>query len=309
MSVTHLRYVALSVPPADTDSALAFYHAFGLQSNKLDGVINLTCADTNETALKLISGGDKKRLQYVALGTTEAGLEAVKARLQSMDIPLESAGCCEVEHGICFRDPCGIQYNVSICARPQPLAALPAVQMNTPGNTVRTNEGVLPPKSQIGPVKPLRLGHCLLFSPNVTQSVAFVETVLGMHLSDRAEDVVAFTHCDGGSDHHVIAFAKSAGIGFHHASFEVATPDDVGLGDSKMAVQGYEQGWGFGRHSIGSNFFYYVRDPWGSYLEYYCDMDYIADSAAWQPTNWPLEDSLHSWGPNPPADFVHNYEV
>jgi Glyoxalase/Bleomycin resistance protein/Dioxygenase superfamily len=130
-----------------------------------------------------------------------------------------------------------------------------------------------------------------------------------MRLSDRSEDVVAFTHCQGGSDHHVIALAKSSGIGFHHASFMVGTPDEVGLGGCRMREKGHEKGWGFGRHAIGSNFFHYIRDPWGSYVEYYSDIDYIADSDSWEPGNWPLEDSLHTWGPNPPADMVHNYEL
>ena len=56
------------------------------------------------------------------------------------------------------------------------------------------------------------------------------------------------------------------------------TPDEVGVGGCRMIEKGHVQGWGFGRHAIGSNFFHYVRDPWGSYVEYYSDIDYIADS-------------------------------
>ena len=67
--------------------------------------------------------------------------------------------------------------------------------------------------------------------------------------------------------------------------------------------------WGFGRHTIGSNFFHYIQDPWGSWFEYYSDMDHIADYSLWTPTNYAMEDSLASWGPEVPHDFVHNYEV
>ena len=67
--------------------------------------------------------------------------------------------------------------------------------------------------------------------------------------------------------------------------------------------------WGFGRHTIGSNFFHYIQDPWGSWFEYYSDMDHIDDHALWTPTNYELEDSLASWGPAVPVDFVHNYEI
>jgi len=77
-------------------------------------------------------------------------------------------------------------------------------------------------------VKPLRLGHLLLFTPDVSRSVAFFTEALGMGLADRSQDIIAFCCTKGGSDHHVLAFAKSPGIGFHHASFQVADPDEVG---------------------------------------------------------------------------------
>ena len=56
-------------------------------------------------------------------------------------------------------------------------------------------------------------------------------------------------------------------------------------------------------------FFHYIQDPWGSWFEYYSDMDHIDDYALWTPTNYEMEDSLASWGPALPSDFVHNYEV
>ena len=38
-------------------------------------------------------------------------------------------------------------------------------------------------------------------------------------------------------------------------------------------------------------------------------MDHIDDHTLWTPTNYAMEDSLASWGPDVPHDFVHNYEV
>jgi hypothetical protein len=106
-----------------------------------------------------------------------------------------------------------------------------------------------------------------------------------------------------------VAFAKSLGIGFHHASFQVADPDQVGRGGRALADKTKKGDWGFGRHTIGSNFFHYIQDPWGSWFEYYSDMDHIDDYALWTPTNYAMADSLASWGPAVPADFVHNHEV
>lgn len=68
-------------------------------------------------------------------------------------------------------------------------------------------------------------------------------------------------------------------------------------------------GLGFGRHSIGSNFFYYVTDLWGGHAGYYSDMDFTRDSDTWQARNWPLEDALPNWGSSPPAESTVNHEV
>jgi len=130
-----------------------------------------------------------------------------------------------------------------------------------------------------------------------------------MGLADQAQDVIAFCCTSRHSDHHVLAFAKSPAVGFHHASFQVNDPDEVGRGGRRLAQMAGKGDWGFGRHTIGSNFFHYIQDPWGSWFEYYSDMDYIEDYALWTPTNYALEDSLANWGPRVPADFVHNYEV
>jgi hypothetical protein len=140
-------------------------------------------------------------------------------------------------------------------------------------------------------------------------SVKFVTEGLGMGLSDQAQDIIAFTCARKNSDHHVVAFAKSPGVGFHHVSLMVCDPDEVGRGGRALLAKAGKGDWGFGRHTIGSNFFHYIQDPWGSWFEYYSDMDYIDDYALWQPTNYGMEDSLASWGPEVPHDFVHNYEV
>ena len=50
-------------------------------------------------------------------------------------------------------------------------------------------------------------------------------------------------------------------------------------------MSGYAAGWGFGRHVLGSNYFHYVRDPWGSYCEYSAGMDYVPCGVNWEPTD------------------------
>jgi catechol 2,3-dioxygenase len=90
---------------------------------------------------------------------------------------------------------------------------------------------------------------------------------------------------------------------------DVGAVHEIGLGAMQMAGKGYAAGWGLGRHVLGSNYFHYVRDPWGSYSEYSADMDYIPADHDWRSGDHPGEDSFFLWGPNPPEDFVRNYEI
>jgi hypothetical protein len=60
---------------------------------------------------------------------------------------------------------------------------------------------------------------------------------------------------------------------------------------------------------LGSNYFHYVQDPWGSFAEYSCDIDYIAAAQPWEAKHHQPEDSFYLWGPEPPADFTTNLEA
>jgi catechol 2,3-dioxygenase len=52
-----------------------------------------------------------------------------------------------------------------------------------------------------------------------------------------------------------------------------------------------------------------VQDPWGSFCEYSSDIDYIPKTTQWEAGDHAPEDSFYLWGPNPPDDFVINYEA
>ena len=61
-------------------------------------------------------------------------------------------------------------------------------------------------------------------------------------------------------------------------------------------------------HVLGSNYFHYVRDPWGSFSEYSCDIDYIPKDERWPAADHKPEDSFYLWGPDVPREFTINYE-
>jgi catechol 2,3-dioxygenase-like lactoylglutathione lyase family enzyme len=291
----------------DIKPGVAFYTDAGLVSDVADDVARFRCEGQDRDSIVLLGGYPRKRLHHISLRAEDlAGIAAA--------VPLHGGAVVSPpegfeNNGLWVTDPHGMTIHLSERpADPELTAAASPFEVNGPGRVVRERRSAVLPLSSYFPARPLRLGHVLMFSPNVPQSVAFVTGALGMGLADRAEDVIAFTCARSNSDHHVVAFGKSEGVGFHHASFQVYDPDEVGRGGRALLAKAGRGDWGFGRHTIGSNFFHYIQDPWSSWFEYYSDMDHIDDYSLWTPTNYALVDSLASWGPKVPDDFVHNYE-
>jgi catechol 2,3-dioxygenase len=286
---------------------MRFYSDAGLLATRDGEVARFRCAGQDRDTIVLLGGYPRKRLHHLSLRADD--LEGI-AKL----VPLSGGKVVDApegfeDNGLWCLDPHGMRIHLSDRPSDPAFSSVSAFEINGPGRVVRKCRSAILPGASYGPVKPLRLGHILVFSPDVSRSVEFMTKVLGMGLADRAQDIIAFCCARKESDHHVVAFAKSPGIGFHHASFQVADPDEVGRGGRALLTKAGRGDWGFGRHTIGSNFFHYVQDPWGSWFEYFSDMDYIDDYALWTPTNYGMEDSLANWGPPAPSDFVHNYEV
>lgn len=306
MPVTGLLSYTLEVP--DVERGVRFYTDAGLTATREGDRAIFACKSQDRASIVLLGGAERKRLHHVHLRAE--GLEEIAANAQEHGGQVMDAPSGFADDGVWLSDPHGMLYYLSEHAADPDLAQMPdSFSINGPGRIVRKHRSAILPQKAYDRVRPLRLGHVLLFTPDVMRSVDFVTNALGMGLADRAQDVIAFTCARANSDHHVIAFAKSDGIGFHHASFQVADPDEVGRAGRALLAQSGLGDWGFGRHTIGSNFFHYIQDPWGSWFEYYSDMDYIEDYALWTPTNYEMEDSLASWGPDVPDDFVHNYEI
>ena len=297
--------VTLEVP--DIAPGVKFYTDAGMIATVENDVARLRCEPQDRDSIVLIGGAPRKRLHHISLRAD--GLDAIAALVpQHGGAVIEAPKGFEAA-GLWIRDPHGMVIHLSDRPSDTELTAGQAFEVNGPGRVVRKRRSAVLPRSAYPPAKPLRLGHILVFTPDVPRSVEFMTEALGMGLADHAQDIIAFTCARKDSDHHVVAFAKSPGVGFHHTSFQVADPDEVGRGGRALVEKAGRGEWGFGRHTIGSNFFHYIQDPWGSWFEYYSDIDYIDDYALWTPTNYAMEDSLASWGPAVPSDFVHNYEI
>ena len=305
MPVLGALSVTLEVP--SVDEGVRFYTDAGLEAAVEGEVARLRCKGQDRDSIVLLGGAPRKRLHHIALRAD--GLDVMAVRVSEHGGRVTQAPAGFESNGLWVEDPHGMLIHLQERPADPELEAAPSYEINGPGRIVRTRRSAMRPGATYAPVKPLRLGHVLVFSPDVLKSVAFVIEALGMGLADHAQDVIAFCCARRDSDHHVVAFAKSPGVGFHHTSFQVTDPDEVGRGGRMLTQKAGNGDWGLGRHTIGSNFFHYIQDPWGSWFEYYSDMDHIDDYALWTPTNYAMDDSLANWGPEVPKDFVHNYEL
>jgi catechol 2,3-dioxygenase-like lactoylglutathione lyase family enzyme len=305
MAVLGMMSYTLEVP--SIEEGVRFYTAAGLRAD-IDGeVARLICSGQERASVELRGGYARKRLHHLTLRADDLDGIAARAPRAGGKVLTAPDGCSA--DGLWLADPHGMLIHlVDVPADPPQVIETPFA-INAPGHIVRNRRSAMLPGASYGPAKPLRLGHVLVFTPDVMASVAFKTEALGMGLADRAQKIIAFCCARKNSDHHVVAFAKSPGVGFHHGSFQVRDPDEVGRNGRALVTHAGKGDWGFGRHTIGSNFFHYIQDPWGSWFEYYSDMDYIDDHDLWTPTNYGLEDSLAGWGHEVPTDFVHNYEV
>ena len=305
MAVLGAVSYALEVP--DIEPGVKFYTDAGLVAAVEGERAMLRCSGQDRPSIELIGGAPRKKLHHICLRAED--LEGVRAEVEPNGGWVTRAPDGFRQDGLWVEDPHGMRIHLVEQAADAALAEGPAFTINAPGRIVRTRKSAVLPVSRYGPVKPLRLGHVLVFTPDPLRSVEFFSKALGMNLSDRAQDVIAFMGAARNTDHHVVAFAKGPAVGFHHASFQVVDPDEVGRGGRALVEKAGRHDWGFGRHTIGSNYFHYIQDPWGSWFEYFSDMDFIDDYALWTPTNYGMEDALASWGPTVPEDFVHNYEA
>jgi catechol 2,3-dioxygenase-like lactoylglutathione lyase family enzyme len=300
MAISALLHYALEVP--DQTVGERFYRNFGLVDEGGSNAVRLRPAGIKRDSV-LLYGGPRKRLHHVAFGAPGDDFEATREALQRAGVREVDPPAGAPEGGLWVRDPDGNAINVRPEAADVPPAD-PPLTLNAPGHVTRVARRGYPDGME---ARPRRLGHVLLFTPDVDRQIDFYTRVLGMRLSDRSRSIVAFLRCT--ADHHNLAFLTSPAPGFHHGSFEVGSVDEIAMGAKRMSEAGCEPGWGLGRHVIGSNFFYYVRDPWGSFAEYFHDIDHIPAECAWEPRDFPEEDALYRWGPPVPDDFGRNREA
>jgi catechol 2,3-dioxygenase-like lactoylglutathione lyase family enzyme len=301
LGVHSLDQFVLSVP--DGSVAEDFYGSFGLDVQTTSNVMAIRTFGHDHRWGSVIEGAKQKALHHLSFGCYAGDIDRLKARIEGNGVRLIDPLPGFESNGFWFRNHEGILVEIKVAPKVSPDRKSESewitVGPGKPGAAIRAKSP---------PVRPRRLSHVLLFTRDVDASLEFYERNLGLRMSDRAGDLVVFMHGIHGSDHHMLALVKSTAPGFHHCSWDVASVQDIGLGAMRMADKGWTKGWGLGRHVLGSNYFHYVRDPWGSFSEYSCDIDYIPKEERWPSADHKPEDSFYLWGPDVPPEFTINYE-
>ena len=299
-AVHSVQDFVISVP--DLAEAERFYTDFGLDVRRSGGTLALHTFGHPHAWGHVVQAPGVKRLLSLSFGLYPEDEAAFVHEIEVRGLSTAPHPASDGSgHWLQGPDALAIQLVAAAKVAPS-VRAVPHTPATPPG------QGASPARSRAGVVHPRRLSHLLMFASDVAASIGFYRDVLGLRLSDHSGDGIAFMHGAHGSDHHLIALAKSKAGGLHHSSWDVGSVHEVGLGAEIMKARGHDRGWGVGRHVLGSNYFYYVRDPWGSYAEYSFDIDYIPADLDWPAADHPPEDSFYVWGPTPPADFVTNFE-
>ena len=290
------RLLGLHAVVPDPAALCAFYAELGLTGDAGTGF-----AGTDGGATVTVSEGPFRRLASVGVGCEdEADLGTIAARLEGL-----GAGATRTDGTLSVVDPASrVRFEVRPCGPPPAQAAPTLVVPNAPGSVVRPDRRA--PAVREGPRPPRRLGHLVIGTPDLAASVALLTAGLGFRLSDSVEGVIAFLRCS--TDHHNVAFVESPVPLLQHYSWECDDIDHVGhTATALYRADPDRHVWGMGRHFAGSNFYWYLADPAGSFIELYSDLDQILDDEAWEAdgrTEFTFEHVANSWGPNLPLEFL-----
>jgi catechol 2,3-dioxygenase-like lactoylglutathione lyase family enzyme len=292
MSLHRLTSITLGVP--NVAETADYYTSFGLVPL---GDHRFATPDGGEQ-LKIVHA-PLRRLVELGVGVDDPDdLDRVTSSLARLDL----AGTRD-ETSLRVTDP---NSNLEVVLQIAPhVVQQPAEQApyNGPGRPSRPNVHA-PGIEREGRVRPRKLGHVVIGSRDQDASQRFFTEGLGFKVSDHVPSLASFLRCS--TDHHNILVQKAPVDFLHHTAWEVDDVDEVGRGATAMLEDHPERHvWGLGRHHVGSNFFWYLKDPAGNFSEYYSDLDCIVDDALWKPSVVEGARGIYNWGPPLPPSFIN----
>jgi hypothetical protein len=248
-----------------------------------------------------IEEAPSRRLLSIAVGCHEArDLDAVQQRLEAGG----AAPTRDAESVSVVDDASLVRISVRIAEPERALVPSESITPNAPGRVVRVNERA---SAVFGAARPpRRLGHVVIGTPDLAATRDLLVDGVGFKVSDEVDGIIHFLRCS--TEHHNVGLVHSPVPILQHYSWECDDLDHVGHTATAMyRADPGRHAWGVGRHFAGSNFYWYLRDPAGAFLELFSDLDRIEDDDAWERsgrTPMGIEHIANAWGPNLPTEFV-----
>ncbi len=307
MSLHRLTSITLGVP--NVRETADYYADFGLlpvsgEASSAYGVEALV--EATEYRFSTTDGGEqllvahspRRRLIQLGVGADDPDdLDRIASSLRRLDLDVQRDGV-----SVIAVDPASEVRVVAEIADRVSQDAVPWPDTNGPGRNDRVDvraDGI----RREARVHPRKLGHVVVGSTDQESSTRFFTEGLGFQVSDRVPFLASFMRCS--TEHHNVLVQQAPVSYLHHTSWQVDDVDEVGRGATAMLEKDPERHvWGLGRHYVGSNFFWYLKDPAGNFSEYYSDIDCIVDDQLWEPGVWEGAKGLYSWGPPPPPSFL-----
>jgi catechol 2,3-dioxygenase-like lactoylglutathione lyase family enzyme len=307
IKVTDLAYGRLTAP--DLDAMEEFLTHFGLRR-----------AARTPTALYMRGTDGRHHIHVTELGPPRfIGLAYHAASEEDLRRVAKAPGASPVEtldepgggRRVRLREPNGYQVEVVWGLATVPPEPVPEQPMNTGREPLRRAGELMRLRPSPSPIK--RIGHGVLGTPRVTETVQWFRDTLGFVCSDDVyagepgNVIGSFNRCDRGEeyvDHHTLFCVHNERAGLNHLSFEVPDVDAVFKDHEYLARLGkYEHMWGVGRHLLGSQVYDYWCDPWGRVHERWADTDRLNAASGGRLLS--AQEALGSqWGEDPPEKFI-----
>lgn len=294
MALHRLTQLTVGVP--DVEAARGFYRSFGLTEHTGEPG-RFSTADGGEQ-LRLVRAA-RRGLVVLGLGVDDPDdLDRVEQQVAAFGQGATAAREGEV---LVLTEPVA-DLRIEVAVAPRVDGSGPGTGAAGLAEVARLDDRA-EPLGRHGPVRPRRLSHVVLGCTDAATTQRFFTDALGFKVSDRIGDMAAFLRCS--TDHHNVLIQHAPLRFLHHTSWLVDDVDEIGRGAKSLLDEDPTRHvWGLGRHFIGSNFFWYLKDPAGNFAEYSCDLDVIVDDERWEPGVFEDERALYAWGPPVPGEFL-----
>jgi catechol 2,3-dioxygenase len=267
-------HVGLQVP--DLDASIEFaVRILGLRVSERDDRLAYLSCNARHHELSL-HAGERSALDHIAFEVDRETFDVIQARVDAIE-----RGETGVEDAFRFVAPGGFAIEV-----------FHGMAHDQPAHY----DSVAP--------RPVKFEHVTVKSTRKDELEALLIDVLGLRLSDRAEDAVSWLRAS--DEHHGVSVIGADVDALHHYAWQIDSFGTFARVGDHLLNHGGAFLWGPGHHGIGDNYFCYFRDGDGAVVEYSAGIQRIEDEAHYVPRVWPDEPlTVNRWGNQvPPAEFV-----